>query len=623
MDALPVLLSPMRSQLSSKRTLEQELKIDKCSLDDYVLPEDKEVEGPAVHFTDSVTSQRTVKSENGESQHFGAPVSVKFSTKIMRHCINGEIKNRYDISNAEIGVGGCGRVFVATDKGMNGRKVAIKQVLISNGERLEAFKREAEIMKVLDHPNICKLLETYQQGRFMYFVMELLEGRELFDRIIERGYIQEDTTADIVQQITSALKYAHDRGIAHRDIKPENVIFCSADVMDNNVKVIDWGLGFYFGQAKMVSEVGTLSYAAPEVLGKTQACFSASSYTAACDVWSLGVLTYVMLCGRPPFWGNMKEQIVAMKKERYPMSGDTWQAMSKDGVHFIKSLLKANPRKRPSLDLILEHPWLHTTSAGLNHELASQVLTNLRHFSHTSQFFSMCVANVARQLDHQSLRDVHKVFCELDTNKDGVLELSEVIRGFGKVFHKDSNEMQEVKEMFARLDLDGSGTIDYTEFCAAGLGERKCLEEETLWCAFKTFDIQDDDERITKAEICSILRSSDVNKVWTPRICQQVAEEIFAFDGNGDGSIDFQEFVLMMRECAKKHQQEHSIPKQCPERQKTLAELDNMVNQLRPCISRAYTLLHKLEHLDRNIESRNRSWFCCFSKPPYEPTIAI
>lgn len=140
----------------------------------------------------------------------------------------------------------------------------------------------------------------------------------------------------------------------------------------------------------------------------------------------------------------------------------------------------------------------------------------------------------------------------MDTNGDGVLELHEVREGFQKFFGKESAQVKDVEQVFARLDLDGSGVIDYTEFCAAGIGERVSLEEDVLWAAFKAFDVQDDDGRITKDEITQVLRSVYVNKLWTAEVCQDVAEEIFAnFDQNGDGSLDFEEFVKLMRECAQ------------------------------------------------------------------------
>merc|ERR1712190_538501 len=125
--------------------------------------------------------------------------------------------------------------------------------------------------------------------------------------------------------------------------------------------------------------------------------------------------------------------------------------------------------------------WLRNPGRSMDPGISRQVLSNMKQFSNTSQFFSLCVASVARQLDHRSLRDVHRVFCEMDANGDGVLELHEVKAGFEKIFGKGSEQLAGVDELFAKLDLDGSGKIDYTEFCAAGIGERLSTEESVLW----------------------------------------------------------------------------------------------------------------------------------------------
>jgi calcium-dependent protein kinase len=375
-------------------------------------------------------------------------------------------------------------------------------------------------------------------------------------------------------------------------MKPENICFCSKDTSSNQIKVIDWGLGFYFGQARMSSQVGSLTYAAPEVLELRDV----KGYTSACDLWSLGVLTYVMLCGKPPFWGNYSEQIKKMKMEKYPMADETWKRTSTEAKELIKGLLKNDPKRRLTLDQVLAHPWLRMAAVAQDPAITREVFANLKQFSNVSQFFSICVASVARQLDHRSLRNVHKVFCEMDANGDGVLELHEVRSAFEKTFGKDSEQVRDVEDMFRKLDLDGSGTLDYTEFCAAGIGERASTEESVLWAAFKAFDVHDDDGKVTIAEIQQVLQQADVNQVWTKQVCQEVAQQVVQFgDTDGDGSIDFNEWLRLMRNIAAK--QQGPTETQGTKEQRLLANLGENANQGLQGLNRSYHVLREADRI--------------------------
>lgn len=510
-----------------------------------------------------------------------------------------DIAKRYDIDTREFATGGYGKVYIAKDREFKDRTVCIKKVVKADPQKTEAFHKEVHIMRDLDHPNICKLLETYEEGRFMYFVMEYCEGREVFDRIMEQGNISEKLTVDIIKQVASALRYAHDRGIAHRDMKPENICFCSNDPKSTQVKVIDWGLGFYFGQARMISAVGSLTYAAPEVMeaGRHQ-------YGPECDLWSLGVVTYVMLCGKPPFWGSHSELLKRMKREDYPISDPPWPSISSDAKNFIQVLLKRDPRKRLPINKVLDHKWLLGHVPDTNKGVQMEVLRNMRKFSNNNAFFNMCVASVARQLDHKSLTSVHQVFSSLDQNGDGVLELHEVKAGFAKLFGEDSQEVRDVEEMFKRLDLDGSGTIDYTEFCAAGIGEQMSMQEHVLWAAFKTFDVNDDDGTISVDEIMQVLQRADVNKVWSKSVCEEVAREIVSnADKDGNGTIDFDEWLQLMRESSRRVASNES---EVPGVERQLAEDLERAGQ-QGNIDEAYQLLAKMSSKGKSTAVRSQS----------------
>lgn len=457
-----------------------------------------------------------------------------------------DISHRYKICEGDIGAGSFGQVFVAEDSLCPGRLVAIKKLPTPDESLKAAFKKEALIMKTLDHPAICKIMETYEKGHVMYIVMEYCEGGQVFDRITEDGLIEESITIDIIRQVVGALKYAHSKAVAHRDLKPENLCFCSKDPGNHRVMIIDWGVAFHFGLTRMRSTVGTVTYAAPEV----RMDMGTAGYSSACDLWSLGVMIYVMLSGRPPFWG--KNQFRKMMAEEYPMSSPEWQAVSEDAKSLIRGLLKADPSQRLSIFEVAEHPWLREQTVRSDPAIALQVMSNMRQFSQASHLFSLGAASVARQLDHNGLRDVHRVFCDMDTNGDGVLEFSEMRVAFERVFGEESDALRDLEWVFRKLDMDGSGSIDYTEFCAAGIWKRMSIEEDVLRAAFKTFD-HVNDGRISKQEMQEILSNADVKRMWTREVCDEAVEEVMQeYDANGDGSIDFDEWVYLMRENAER-----------------------------------------------------------------------
>lgn len=172
---------------------------------------------------------------------------------------------------------------------------------------MKLLEEELAILSQVDHPNIIKFHETYIDYRYVHIVMELAEGGELFEKIVEMHKFSEEKAAGLMRKILSAVKHLHEHGICHRDLKPENFLF-SDNSQDAEIKLIDFGLSKRFGQLqdqdpseKMHTIVGTPYYVAPEVLR--------GNYDFSCDVWSLGVILYIMLCGYPPFEGDNNKEI--------------------------------------------------------------------------------------------------------------------------------------------------------------------------------------------------------------------------------------------------------------------------------------------------------------------------
>lgn len=457
-----------------------------------------------------------------------------------------DIASRYTMDKTQIGEGGYGKVFVARDKEFENRLVVVKRVTKTKCEVAnDRFYQEIRVMKELDHPNICRLLATFEEGNTIYFVMEYCQGGELFDRILDMGHLSEKFSADIMNQVVLALRHAHDRSIAHRDLKPENVVFASKDPDNSLVKVIDWGLGMSFADCHMCDIVGSTLYMAPEVYKST----TMTAYTQACDIWSLGVLAYVMLSGKQPFWGSNDQMQKRAREEKYPFKGEPFDSLSPDGSNFLKSLLKADPTKRPSIEEVAAHPWFNAAKASadnLDPTRGADILSNLKQFRGANSFTAMCCAAVAKQLDHAALADVHKVFSKMDQNGDGILTLNEISTGFCEMLGKDSPTYREIIETFKGLDLDGSNSIDYTEFCSGGLGQMAIEKDEACWGAFKIFD-SDNTGSLCNTELQKVLEQADLKASWGPDVCKDVAGKVMTkYDTDGDGVISFSEFKSMM-----------------------------------------------------------------------------
>lgn len=253
-----------------------------------------------------------------ERGYFDAPArqKVEFTTKEFYLSHNLNFKEGYKMGET-IGYGGLSTTRKCYHK-MTGE---IRAVKVTKKEDLEFGERqkllmEIEILKELDHPSVCRIIDIFEDKKKFYFVQEYLAGGGLFDSLIQNVGFTENASAIIIKQVLSAIHYLHSKSIAHRDIKPENIIFETNDAL--NVKLMDFGNSRKMGENESLNGVyGTAYYVAPEVLSGT--------YDTKCDIWSIGVILYMLLSGNPPFTGKSDLQIIeAVKDGKFSIEGPAW-----------------------------------------------------------------------------------------------------------------------------------------------------------------------------------------------------------------------------------------------------------------------------------------------------------
>ncbi|KAF6080776.1 checkpoint kinase 2 [Phyllostomus discolor] len=272
-----------------------------------------------------------------------------------------ELRDKYIMSKT-LGSGACGEVKLAFER-KTCKKVAIKIISkrkFAIGSEKEAdpalnVKTEIEILKKLNHPCIIKIKDFFDAEDF-YIVLELMEGGELFDRVVRTRRLKEDTCKLYFYQMLLAVQYLHDNGIIHRDLKPENVLL-SSQKEDCLIKITDFGQSKILGETSLMKTLcGTPTYLAPEVLNS----FGTAGYNRAVDCWSLGVILFICLSGYPPFSEHktqvsLKDQITSGKYNFIP---EVWAVVSEKALDLVKKLLIVDPKTRFTTEEALKHPWL-------------------------------------------------------------------------------------------------------------------------------------------------------------------------------------------------------------------------------------------------------------------------
>nr|DBA33970.1 TPA: hypothetical protein GDO54_001582 [Pyxicephalus adspersus] len=254
-----------------------------------------------------------------------------------------------------LGSGAFSEVFLVKNRS-TGQHHALKCIKKVNSARDRSLENEIAVLKKIKHENIVTLEDIYESTSHFYLVMQLVSGGELFDRILERGVYTEKDASNVIRQVLSAVKYLHDNGIVHRDLKPENLLYITPDE-NSKIMITDFGLSKMEETGIMSTACGTPGYVAPEVLAQ-------KPYSKAVDCWSIGVITYILLCGYPPFYEETESKLFEKIKDgSYEFESPFWDDISKSAKDFIGCLLEKDPKKRYNCENALEHPWIAGNTA--------------------------------------------------------------------------------------------------------------------------------------------------------------------------------------------------------------------------------------------------------------------
>ena len=459
--------------------------------------------------------------------------TIKFGKKNFVGKSEGLFLDNYDVIK-QLGKGGYGKVYEVKNK-KSGEIRACKHLSKLILKDLEKFEREINILINSDHPNIIKIYEVFESQRSLYIVMEECKGGELFDRIIEhiesKKMYSEKDAAEMIRQVMSAVEYCHNNGICHRDLKPENLLYLNkGPEKDNPIRVIDFGLSQRISsEKKLKTKVGTAYYVSPEILQ--------GNYTEKCDIWSAGVILYIFLSGDPPFNGPSDSAIygkIAQMKFNFPEK--KWKNISKEAKDLISHMI-APENVRYSAKEVLAHPWFKNatdvplSSLNFNSDFFIDYVKG-------SEIKKISLLFIASRLDENEINNLKLTFEAFDKCKDGQISFEELKEGLLQLKSNKFNE-NDAKELFNLIDADKNGKIDYTEFLASTLEKKSYLKNERLFETFSMFD-KDNSGTITKEEIINALKAEKSQE-------KEIEKYINAVDKNGDGKIDYKEFLELMR----------------------------------------------------------------------------
>jgi len=433
----------------------------------------------------------------------------------------------------KLGQGQFGVTYLCVEKS-TGKEFACKSIAkrkLITMEDVDDVRRELHIMHHLSgHPNIVNIKGAYEDVTSVHLVMELCAGGELFDRIIQRGHYSEAKAAELTRTIVGVVEACHSLGVMHRDLKPENFLF-SDHSEDAALKTTDFGLSVFFKPGEIFTDVvGSPYYVAPEVLRK--------HYGPEADVWSAGVILYILLSGVPPFWAETEKGIFEqVLKSELDFVSDPWPKISESAKDLLRKMLNPNVAKRLKSHQVLCHPWIREDGVAPDRPIDPAVQTRLKQFSAMNKLKKIAIRVIAESLSEEEIAGLKEMFLMMDSDGSGAISFEELKEGLKKV---GSNLMEaDIRQLMDAADVDHNGTIDYGEFLAATLNLNKIEREENLYAAFSYLD-KDKSGYLTTDELQQACNDFHMGDMCVEDLIREV-------DQDNDGRIDYNEFVTMMR----------------------------------------------------------------------------
>lgn len=452
-----------------------------------------------------------------------------------------KVEDKYKILSL-IGKGSYGSVYKVQHKQsrlFRAMKI-IKKTCVSMQDDDQKFLKEIEILMETDHPNIIKIFEYFIDDVNYILITEFIGGGDLYNSITKFNKFSEDTAATIMFQIFSAICYLHSKNIVHRDIKPENILVENWSLKHDEIslKIIDFGTSNYYNQNNKLSlKIGSPYYIAPEVIK--------NEYNEKCDIWSCGVLLYILIVGKPPFYGNSVNEIMDnVSKGKYELGGKLFKNVSEKAKDLIKKCLHMDYKSRISAEEALMSDWIisfKNNKHKVTKNEAVNVLENIKNFNAKEKLQHATIAYIVHFIGaNDEVKSLKKMFKEMDTSGDGRLTYDELRKGFEKIIGQQITDV-ELEKIITDIDQDNNGFIEYEEFLRVALNKNTLLSQKNLKLAFDNFD-ENGDGSLSINEIKKVLGTSNN---------EYMAELIKRIDANGDGEISFDEFSDLMNSIVR------------------------------------------------------------------------